>query len=247
MKMGESRSDQAERLRQARLATKGYADAAAAARAMGVKVPTYLGHENGSRGFASQASRYADFYRVNLDWLLTGRGRMKRGDFVEQASTEKPSQIPVSPDNELFTPQDIHLRSLPRDVPILGSAACGEDGVFELNGQTVDFAKRWPRLVGIKDLYALHTDGESMWPWREHGELVYVAPHQPVKIGDHVVVQLIDEPGNPHSHRAYIKRLERRTEKELRLHQYNPAESINIAMRRVKSIHRVIPWSELSA
>jgi phage repressor protein C with HTH and peptisase S24 domain len=55
----------------------GYASAAEAARALGVSLTTYAGHENGSRGFASKARRYAQFFRVDLNWLLTGRGDMR--------------------------------------------------------------------------------------------------------------------------------------------------------------------------
>lgn len=52
----------------------GYAKPADAARAMGVKAPTYFGHENGSRAFDRVASRYAKFFKVSLDWLLDNRG-----------------------------------------------------------------------------------------------------------------------------------------------------------------------------
>ena len=44
---------------------------------MGIGVPGYSAHENGNRGFKEMAERYARFYRVNLEWLLTGRGLMK--------------------------------------------------------------------------------------------------------------------------------------------------------------------------
>jgi phage repressor protein C with HTH and peptisase S24 domain len=54
-----------------------------------------------------------------------------------------------------------------QDVPILGGGACGEDGLFELNGQILGFARRPPMLVGVKDVYALYVYGDSMVPWRE--------------------------------------------------------------------------------
>lgn len=65
-----------ERLQLARLRA-GYDSASDAARAMGVSVPTYSHHENATRGFTRQAERYARFFRVSLDWLLTGRGEMR--------------------------------------------------------------------------------------------------------------------------------------------------------------------------
>src|SRR5262244_3785935 len=63
-----------QRLRRAR-EQAGFARASDAARAMGIEEPTYLGHENGSRGLSRAAPRYARFFGVSLDWLIDGRGR----------------------------------------------------------------------------------------------------------------------------------------------------------------------------
>lgn len=68
--------DAAARLRWARQQA-GLESGSDAARALGVPEPTYLAHENGSRGFKSQAEKYSRRYRVSLDWLLTGRGHPK--------------------------------------------------------------------------------------------------------------------------------------------------------------------------
>src|SRR5690349_20652560 len=62
-----------QRLRRAR-EQAGFARASDAARAMGIEEPTYLGHENGSRGLSRAAPRYARFFGVSLDWLIDGRG-----------------------------------------------------------------------------------------------------------------------------------------------------------------------------
>lgn len=62
-----------ERLQHARRLAE-YEDATEAANAMGIAVPTYLGHENGSRGFKRNAERYAQFFRVSYEWLMTGKG-----------------------------------------------------------------------------------------------------------------------------------------------------------------------------
>lgn len=68
-----------ERLKWAR-EHAGYETAAAAAQALGVKEPTYMGHENGSRGFPlDRAERYARKFKVSLEWLLTGRGSPTKG------------------------------------------------------------------------------------------------------------------------------------------------------------------------
>jgi phage repressor protein C with HTH and peptisase S24 domain len=70
-------SEPHERLRAVR-EKAGYATAADAARAMGVNATAYFNHENGWRGLTRAAERYARFYRVSLEWLLTGRGEPSR-------------------------------------------------------------------------------------------------------------------------------------------------------------------------
>lgn len=66
--------DAPERLKDARIKA-GYDTAKAAAEAIGIPVPTYLAHENGSRGYPPRkASRYARFFRTTPEWLLYGRG-----------------------------------------------------------------------------------------------------------------------------------------------------------------------------
>ncbi len=65
-----------DRLREARLAA-GYASATEAASAMGKPSPTYLSHENATRGFTREATSYARFFSVRLEWLIDGRGPMK--------------------------------------------------------------------------------------------------------------------------------------------------------------------------
>lgn len=57
----------------------GFETATAAADALGVKEQTYLAHENGWRGFKGRAEQYAAKFKVDLTWLLTARGKPKKG------------------------------------------------------------------------------------------------------------------------------------------------------------------------
>lgn len=61
-----------ERLKWAR--ERIYESASDAARALQMNVPTYLGHENGSRGGKDNAQKYARLFKVNYTWLMTGKG-----------------------------------------------------------------------------------------------------------------------------------------------------------------------------
>lgn len=67
----------ADRLKRAR-SDAGYANAKEAAEAMGISVPTYIQHENGTRGFpATKAEKYARFFRVTPEFLLYGKRSAK--------------------------------------------------------------------------------------------------------------------------------------------------------------------------
>ena len=113
-----------ERLAEARAAA-GYETAADAARALGVREPTYFGHENGSRGLGRAAQRYATFFKVSLDWLLTGRGEMRSGvrpprDLVKSADFAAVSR-PVFQDvmQGLFETMRVHPILAARLPPII--------------------------------------------------------------------------------------------------------------------------------
>lgn len=76
-----------QRLRDAR-AKAGFETAVEAADALGVARSTYIGHENGSRGFpASRAPLYARRFKVTEQWLLYGK------DAGESAS--EPNEEPI--------------------------------------------------------------------------------------------------------------------------------------------------------
>ena len=63
------------RLAQAR--AQFFTSARSAAIALGIPPYTYVQYENGTRGFTRNAERFAKFFRVDLNWLITGRGEMR--------------------------------------------------------------------------------------------------------------------------------------------------------------------------
>lgn len=70
----DDRPDFAKRLEQARV-DRGFTTAKEAARYFGWKYETYIQHEQGIRGIARAAGRYAKAFRVSEGWLLTGEGK----------------------------------------------------------------------------------------------------------------------------------------------------------------------------
>lgn len=65
--------------RLARVRSRFYNTASEAARQLGIPGPTYLAHENGTRGMRrDMAEFYAQKYGISTDWLLYGRGPTER-------------------------------------------------------------------------------------------------------------------------------------------------------------------------
>src|SRR5690349_6649404 len=221
-----------QRLRFAR-ERAGFARASDAARAMGIEEPTYLGHENGSRGLSRAAARYARFFGVSLDWLIDGRGMQLGGH--DGGMTGAPAAPPAIPPRnaELGGPARFGGR-----IPAYGQAVGGKDGEFILNGNRIVDVLAPPSLQGVPDAYAVYVVGDSMEPRYFAGEAVFVNPRLPVRRGDFVVAQVAVEPGEPPH--AYVKRFVARDARTLRLEQFNPRKTLQFPVARVISVHRII-------
>jgi hypothetical protein len=133
---------------------------------------------------------------------------------------------------------------MPRDMPVLGAAQCGDDGEFEFNSGPIDYVKRPPRLYGIREAYALYVVGNSMWPWAKSGTPVYVHPGQPYQIEDFVVVQMRPQKAGE-APRAFIKQLIAVNSKTITLQQFEPKRTLAFQRKDIQAIHRVVPWGEL--
>jgi len=230
----------------------GYGSASDAARAMGVEEPTYLGHENGSRGLSRAGPRYARFFRVSLDWLLAGRGEFKLNGGESQGSAmlrADTGSFKVGGGDVRFATA-LHSPAPPRNaefagpahigaaIPAYGQAVGGKDGEFILNGNRIADVLAPPSLQGVPDAYAVYVVGDSMEPRYFAGETVFVNPRLPVRRGDFVVAQIAAEESEPPH--AYIKRFMAREARSLKLEQFNPRKALEFPMSRVVSVHRII-------
>jgi len=130
-------------------------------------------------------------------------------------------------------------------IPVMGTSLAGREGDFQLNsGEPVDHVRRPTHLKDRKGLFCLWVSGTSMQPWKRPGQLVFLDPNRQPQINDHVVVEM--KPTPPDEDRpAYIKLLVRRSATKLTLLQYEPKRTIEIDMRRVNRILRVMPEEEV--
>ena len=207
-----------------------------------------------NRGFLNDLKKKADASprAASLNRLLAVAGRTL-ADLYGPAGGE--ARIEGEATGRPFNPAE-----LPRDVPILGTAAGGELDV-EAGGATkrvertlvepeaIAFARRPPSIASNRKVYALFIKGDSMEPRYRAGDLVYVDPRRDPHVGEDVIVQLVDEPradADPAEVvSVLVKHLARRTAAHFELSQYNPALTFRIERRRVEAIHRIIPLSEL--
>ena len=157
------------RLKVARKAA-GFDGAADAARALDMKYPTYAGHENGSRGLKKNLERYARFFRVSMEWLLTGRGD---GPVKRNGSG---TMRPMPP---------------PGHVRLMGRVGAGQ--VFSPLGDDENEFVEAPEGVP-PTTEAVQVDGDSMFPAYEDRSLIYFSRTLPPEmlINRRAVIRLAD-------------------------------------------------------
>jgi len=244
----------ADRLRWARQQA-GYASAAAFAREAAVPEVTYRAHEKGARlsggrGLSEAAARaYAKLLGIDWAWLLTGAG--EPSDAGQHAPRRSgPEEMPGAPAPNVGD-ETVELPApagLPRNVPLRGTAACGDTrgdaGDFEFNGEIVDYVRRPPGIAAARNVFAVYVTGDSMAPRFEAGELVFVHPDKPPVNGCDVLVELHGHDGQAGA--CYIKRLLRRTPSKLVLRQFNPPrDDIELPLAKVRVLYRILTPSEL--
>jgi len=172
-------------------------------------------------------------YGVTLDWLA-GKG----ADGTKPIGDAKPvdhSQQMVAAQSGLVTvvPGGERLFQGPEDLPILGHVRAGEVGLFIDNGEVQGMTTRPKALQGIKAAYAVRVQDTSMFPAYEPDDIVHVNPFLSIQPGHNVVIQLT-------TGEAFVKRLIRRTDKEIRCQQWNPKKEIAYDPKQVKAIHRIV-------
>lgn len=173
---------------------------------------------------SSSIAALAPVLKVTPSWLMTG--------------TETSVSEPVN------TIQPPARQAMPVDVKVMGTAAANHNnGAFQFEGGVVDYVRRPPALMGARDVYALYVEGASMEPRHRHGDLLFVHPHKPARIGDDVIIQMQDREFDPTA--AILGELCRRTADYVFVRKLNPAAEITIPTGEVKSIHKVLTTNEL--
>lgn len=147
----------------------------------------------------------------------------------------------ASPAAREYTAPELAPPSAPR-IPVRGTAQGGPQGAFVLTGDDIDYVRCPPRLATAQGTYALFIEGDSMSPRYEPGELIFVSPRRPARVGDDVVIVLRDGRGEQ---TAFIKRLLRRGGEEVVAQQFNPPKEIRFPTADIETIHLVLRMADL--
>jgi phage repressor protein C with HTH and peptisase S24 domain len=129
--------------------------------------------------------------------------------------------------------QAIPVKSGIDTVPILGHAEGSDEAINFSDGEPIGYAPRHPNQIGAKHSFSLYVRGSSMEDRYHEGELVYIIKGRSPLPGQDCVVELIN--GN-----GFLKRFEKRTDKEIVCRQLNPEKKWARKLSEVRAIHAVV-------
>jgi phage repressor protein C with HTH and peptisase S24 domain len=159
-------------------------------------------------------------------WLMTG----------EDVPTVKTDVSPA--------PVNLPPRAqMPNDVPVMGTAAGSHlKGAFQLTTDAIDYVRRPPALATARDIYALYVEGTSMEPQYNPGDLVYIHPHKPPRVGDAVIIQCRSS-GELMEARSGI--YAKKNGETITIRKHNPQAEVELKRAHVVAVHKVLTLNEL--
>ena len=162
--------------------------------------------------------------------VLTTRTLAKLAEVTGRRLSEADA---AAPEREVSVPLARPPAPGASDVPVLGQARGGRDGLFIDNGVVEAYVPRPHVLMRVASAYAVFMNSDSQEPALRHGDLLYINPSMPPRRGDDVLIELDNG-------EAYIKRLLRRAPRELVVRQFNPDRELAFDAGRVVNVHLVV-------
>ncbi len=247
--MADRISTSSQRLRTA-MQLRGIGSGAELARLTRQNEVTVRSHVNGTRDVSKKAAEaYSRALKLDPAWLIYGHGSPARdiddstAAMSDAATGFDDADLPANA--RLSSAEAPDFQVFAKDIPVLGSAECGQDGSFTLNiGEPIDFVRRPPGQMTRRGIYCIYAEGSSMEPVYEAGDLIYVDPHRPPWPGRDVVIQLRKQSEDGEI-RYFLKRLAKRSGAQWRVKQFNPEKEIVLEDRDIAAIHLVLKNHEL--
>lgn len=135
--------------------------------------------------------------------------------------------------------------SMTKDLPVMGTAAgSAGDGAVQFEGGVIEYIRRPPALVSVKDAYAIYVVGTSMEPRLQEGSLQVVHPNRRPRPGDDVVLQI--QRGPDQDLQVYVKQLDRVTDSAVFCRHYcNLDDELIFQRETVKAMHKILTNEDL--
>ena len=194
-------------------------------------------HRTSGNPRANNLVKLAAALETTPTWLLEGEGAKEAAAPIQRPTEEYRNEVRSA---EVEVPQRLDMS---KDVPVMGTAAGSVEGEFQFEGGVIDYVRRPPALANAKDIYTIYVVGSSMEPRYHQGDLCFINPNKPARIGDPVIVQLRD--GEHEPIKAIIGHLTRRTADTVFIGKLNPVGDVSIPMATVLRIHKVLDMNEL--
>lgn len=178
--------------------------------------------------------RLASALETTPAWLLEGTG--------PKTNEAQPASQPAND----IRPADVttpYRDEMPANIPVMGTAAASIAGAFQFEGGVIDYVRRPPALLVARDIYAIYVEGSSMEPEHRPGDLRFVHPNKPARVGDSVVVQTRNHESD--DIQAMIGHLVKRSGDTIVIGKLNPFAEVAISRATVVRLHKVLDMNEL--
>lgn len=130
-----------------------------------------------------------------------------------------------------------------KDVPVIGTVGETIGGAFQLSANPVDHVRRPCALINARNVYALFVEGSLMEPQFYPGDLIFVHPDRPPRLGDAVVVRCRRSRESPIE--ASIGILLARDGEVVALRRHSPPAKIEIDRATVVAVHKILSLNEI--
>lgn len=195
-------------------------------------------------------SALAPVLRTSVEWLTDGAGpeEVEPTDQLRPggANGNRRAAIQEVEPVAAFNLSSVQA-AMPQNMPVFGTAAGSmavrHEGAFELESRVVEYVRRPPALTSVSDAYAFYVTGGSMAPEHKPGDLRFVHPHKPARVGDSVVIQA--QYAEHLGVEAFIAHFVRRTADHVVVAKLVPAAEVRFEARYVQAVHRVLTMNEL--
>ena len=188
-------------------------------------------HEGGGAA-ASQIAKLAPVLGTTVDWLINGSGPEEPGADIKPPINEA-QPIALAPSAGMGPAHD---------VPVYGLAAGSIRGALTMTNDPIEWVEAPKGVLKIRDAYSLIITGTSMLPLYTPGEKIFIAPHRPIRLGDHIIIQEALDGGTATS----VKRFEKQSEDHVFTTQYNPLAEIRFSRKAIIAMHRVLTANEVA-